>query len=178
MSDSRVVAGVSDVVDGADGVQTGRLTPPYPGAVRVGSGLHERRRSAWELHPHLLQPLVARSACRTATRRLARACPRDDLSARCHGTSVLKGAAYVLRDRATSTALGFLASAERGMAAGARAVASYRPPMHAWCRPDEHHLFRYSRLSCQGVRVGGWRVLAGRRRRECRLRGLLARASR
>ncbi len=73
--------------------------------------------SLWWLEAHLGLQLVGLLAC-----------PRDDLSARCHGTSVLKGAAYVLRDRATSTALGFLASAERGMAAGARAVASYRLP--------------------------------------------------
>jgi len=128
MSDAKVVAGVSGVVDGADGVQRGRLTPPYPGAdgVRFGWAVASTSGAAlgnstpassslWWLEAHVGLQLVGLLAC-----------PRDDLSARCHGTSVLKGAAYVLRDRATSTALGFLASAEPGMAAGARAVASYR----------------------------------------------------
>ena len=129
MSDAKFVADVSGVVDRADGIQRGRLTPPYPGAdgARFGWAVASTSgagplgsstpasSSLWWLEPHVGLQLVGLLAC-----------PRDDLFARCHGTSVLKGAAYVLRDRATSTALDFLASAEPGMAAGARAVASYR----------------------------------------------------
>ena len=111
MSDAKVVAGVSSVVDGADGVQRGRLTPPYPGAegVRLTRRAAEVRLGAptpafsslWWLEAHVGLQLVGLLAC-----------PRDGLFARYHGTSVLKGAAYVLRGSATSTAFGFLTSAE------------------------------------------------------------------